>query len=88
MKHQILLALPLISSVVARPTIQRRSVPREHAHEDILRSVDALLKLDNPDNIQAAVFGLLGAAAAADGAGNIADPGEHLQDCPQIQTSY
>jgi hypothetical protein len=75
MKQHILLALSLIGTVVARPTFLKRSVPREHAHEDILRKVDTLLALNNPDNIQAAVFGLLGAAAAADGAGNIADPG-------------
>jgi hypothetical protein len=80
MKQHILLALSLIGAVVAHPTahMKKRSVPREHSHEDILRKVDALLAINNPDNIQAAVFGLLGAAAAADGAGNIADPGKFV----------
>lgn len=77
MKQQILLALPLLGAAMALPAAQmKRSVPREHAHEDILIKIDALLALNNPDNIQAAVFGLLGAAAAADGAGDIADPGK------------
>jgi hypothetical protein len=78
MKQQIFLALPLLGAVMALPATQmkKRSVPREHAHEDILIKIDALLALNNPDNIQAAVFGLLGAAAAADGAGDIADPGK------------
>lgn len=75
MKQTILFAVPLIGAAVAHPYIQKRAVPREHAHEDILRKVDVLLGLNNPDNIQAAVFGLLGAKAAAEGAGNIADPG-------------
>ncbi|KAF2011965.1 hypothetical protein BU24DRAFT_352891 [Aaosphaeria arxii CBS 175.79] len=52
----------------------KREVPQEHAHENILRAVNVLLQLDNPDNIQDAVFGLLGNAAAAQGIGNIADP--------------
>lgn len=76
MMQQFILALPLLGAVVAHPAALKRSVPREHAHEDLLRKVDVLLGLNNPDNIQAAVFGLLGAAAAATGAGNIADPGE------------
>lgn len=50
----------------------------EHSHEDILRTLRPVLALNNPDNIQDVVFGLLGAAAAKTGAGNIADP-----DCLQ-----
>ncbi|KAK2053831.1 hypothetical protein LY76DRAFT_523795 [Colletotrichum caudatum] len=46
-------------------------VPQEHSHEKYLRAVNALLKQDNPLNIQDAVFGLLGNAAAADGAGDV-----------------
>jgi hypothetical protein len=78
MKQQILFALPLMGAAMALPAAQmkKRSVPREHSHEDLLIAVDALLALNNPDNIQAAVFGLLGADAAADGAGDIEDPGE------------
>ncbi|GJC78439.1 hypothetical protein ColLi_01277 [Colletotrichum liriopes] len=46
-------------------------VPQEHSHEKYLRAVNALLKQDNPMNIQDAVFGLLGNAAAAAGAGDV-----------------
>ncbi|KAK1640774.1 hypothetical protein BDP81DRAFT_510131 [Colletotrichum phormii] len=46
-------------------------VPQEHSHEKYLRAVNALLKQDNPNNIQDAVFGLLGNAAAAAGAGDV-----------------
>ncbi|OBR02419.1 Ribosomal protein s17 [Colletotrichum higginsianum IMI 349063] len=46
-------------------------VPQEHSHEKYLRAVNALLKQDNPNNIVDAVFGLLGNAAAADGAGDV-----------------
>ncbi|GKT45352.1 uncharacterized protein ColSpa_05533 [Colletotrichum spaethianum] len=46
-------------------------VPQEHSHEKYLRAVNALLKQDNPMNIQDAVFGLLGNAAAAKGAGDV-----------------
>jgi hypothetical protein len=46
-------------------------VPQEHSHERFLQAVNVLLQLDNPDNIVDAVFGLLGNAAAAEGAGDI-----------------
>lgn len=49
----------------------RREVPQEHSHEDILQAVNTALKLDNPENIQDAVFSLLGNAAAAAGAGSV-----------------
>lgn len=78
MKQQILAALPLLGAVLARPAalIAKREVPGEHAHENVLQVVDKLLGLNNPDNIQASVFGLLGAAAGIKGAGNIADAGK------------
>ena len=78
MKQQILLTLPLLGAAVARPMLapKKREVPGEHAHENVLRVVDTLLAANNPDNIQASVFGLLGAAAGIKGAGNIADAGK------------
>lgn len=77
MKHQIL-ALALIGAVAARPAtlLKKREVPQEHSHRNIVIAVNDLLFQNNPDDIQDAVFGLLGAAAAANGAGNIADAGK------------
>lgn len=49
----------------------KREVPQEHSHEAILRNVNTNLKLDNPLEIQDAVFALLGNAAAAKGAPNV-----------------
>lgn len=43
----------------------------EHSHEKFLTSVRASLNLNNPDQIVDPVFGLLGNAAAAAGAGKI-----------------
>lgn len=81
MKQSLLYALPLIGAVVARPGVNRysftkREVPQEHAHRNINLQINDLLALNNPDEIQDAVFGLLGAKAAAEGAGNIADAGK------------
>ena len=50
-----------------------REVPQEHSHNTFLASVRASLALNNPDNIQDPVFGLLGSAAAAEGQGSITD---------------
>jgi hypothetical protein len=57
--------------LVPRYTIRGREVPQEHSHERFLISTNTNLKLDNPDAIADAVFGLLGDAAAATGAGAI-----------------
>lgn len=46
-------------------------VPQEHSHGFLIDAVNTNLKLNNPNNIQDAVFGLLGDAAAAAGAGTI-----------------
>lgn len=54
-----------------RVTKFRREVPQEHSHEPILQAVNTALKLDNPENIQDAVFSLLGNAAAIKGAGTV-----------------
>ncbi|KAG8726708.1 hypothetical protein FRC12_023156, partial [Ceratobasidium sp. 428] len=78
----VLLAVYLVSSCNALPILRTREVPQEHSHEAILRAANGALKIDNPDNIQDAVFGLLGNAAASTGKGNIADP-----DCLQTATA-
>ncbi|KAL3427335.1 hypothetical protein PVAG01_00844 [Phlyctema vagabunda] len=62
--------------------IRGREVPQEHSHEKFLVSVNTNLKLDNPDNIQDAVFGLLGNAAAAAGQGSITNT-----DCLKKETA-
>jgi len=61
-----------LSSALSVP-IYRREVPQEHSHEQILTVVKASLLLNNPDQIQDPVFGLLGNAAAAEGQGKITD---------------
>ncbi|KAH7091141.1 hypothetical protein FB567DRAFT_266533 [Paraphoma chrysanthemicola] len=83
MKHSVL-ALALIGAAAARPhsMSKKREVPQEHSHRNILNVVNTFLFQDNPDDIQDSVFGLLGAAAAAEGAGNIADA-----DCLQQATA-
>jgi hypothetical protein len=80
MKHSII-AAGLLGAVAARPDVNRysftkREVPQEHAHRNVNLVISDLLTLDNPDNIQDPIFGLLGAAAGIKGAGNIADAGE------------
>lgn len=82
MKYAIIFAAAL-SVASARPTrhhLFRREVPQEHSHEQFLRTVNTNLKIDNPNNIQDAVFGLLGNAAASAGQGNIADTGTSIND--------
>jgi hypothetical protein len=83
MKHSVL-ALALIGAVAARPTTKavKREVPQEHSHENIIISVNNSLMKNNPDDIGDAIFALLGAAAAAEGAGNIQDT-----DCLQLATA-
>lgn len=62
--------------------LQRREVPQEHSHEIFITVVNEFLKKNNPDNIQDAIFGLLGNAAASQGLGSISDP-----DCLQQATA-
>lgn len=45
--------------------------PQEHSHEAILQATQAMLELNNPLQIENAVFGLLGDAGAKGGAGNV-----------------
>ncbi|KAL1595103.1 hypothetical protein SLS60_009790 [Paraconiothyrium brasiliense] len=84
---QSIIALSLVGAVLGRPGVNRynfekREVPQEHAHRNVNLEVSKSLQLDNPDNIQDPIFGLLGAAAAKAGAGNIADA-----DCLQQATA-
>ncbi|KAJ4408572.1 hypothetical protein N0V91_003224 [Didymella pomorum] len=73
MKHQILTVM-LAGAVAASPIANlRREVPQEHSHRNINLAVNKAVQIDNPDNLGDAIFGLLGAAAAKKGAGNIAD---------------
>ncbi|KAJ8106845.1 hypothetical protein OPT61_g9275 [Boeremia exigua] len=83
MKYQILTVM-LVSAAAANPIaiLRKREVPQEHSHRNVLLDVNTLLAQNNPDNIGDAVFGLLGAAAAKNGAGSIADP-----DCLQQATA-
>lgn len=83
MKSQVL-AIMLAGAVAANPIaiLRKREVPQEHSHRNVLLDVNNLLAQDNPDNIQDAVFGLLGASAAQNGAGSIADA-----DCLQQATA-
>lgn len=91
MKQQFFSILPLLlGSVVAGPVQVRevkREVPQEHSHEAILIKIDELLGLNNPNQIQAAVFGLLGAAAASEGAGLIEDAGTLLVWLTKVESA-
>ncbi|KAK3318986.1 hypothetical protein B0H66DRAFT_623263 [Apodospora peruviana] len=51
--------------------VAKREVPQEHSHEPIVQAVNVALKLDNPLEIQDAIFALLGNKAAAEGAPNV-----------------
>jgi len=80
MKQTLICAAGLISAVAARPDVNKysfakREVPQEHAHRNVNLIVNDLIQLNNPNNVGDAIFGLLGAKAAAEGAGKIADPG-------------
>lgn len=91
MKYSEIVALSaLVASASARPglhsspfsrlhardmKVSKREVPQEQSHKPILDKAQEMLLLDNPDEIVDVVFGLLGNAAAAEGIGAIADPG-------------
>ncbi|KAL7932895.1 hypothetical protein V8C35DRAFT_65828 [Trichoderma chlorosporum] len=49
----------------------RREVPQEHSHDVFLTITNEALAKNNPKGIKDAVFGLLGDAAAAGGAGSV-----------------
>jgi hypothetical protein len=83
MKSQLITVM-LAGAVAANPIaiLRKREVPQEHSHRNIILAVDNLIQQNNPDNVGSAIFGLLGAAAAKKGAGNIADA-----DCLQQATA-
>ncbi|CAD6441298.1 a76876c6-9bdd-4910-9a3d-348ddf6af8f5 [Sclerotinia trifoliorum] len=54
--------------------LRGREVPQEHSHNRFLDGVRVNLNINNPNNIQDPVFGLLGNAAAIKGAGSITNP--------------
>lgn len=56
---------------IPRAMLRGREVPQEHSHNRFLDGVRVNLNLNNPAKIQDPVFGLLGNAAAAAGAGSI-----------------
>lgn len=86
MKYEIaatILAFALSSAnPVAYKALQAREVPQEHSHNKFLDLVRTSLASNNPQNIQDPVFGLLGNAAAAGGAGDVTD-----LDCLQQATA-
>lgn len=71
MKYQPLTFAALMGLAQASPSIRKREVPQEHSHEIYLNIVRDFLNLNNPKNIADPVFGLLGDAAAATGAGQV-----------------
>ncbi|KAI3400582.1 hypothetical protein diail_2785 [Diaporthe ilicicola] len=73
MKYQVTLVAFAGLAAARDVPMTKREVPQEHSHEAILSNVDTNLKLNNPQNIQDAVFSLLGNAAAAKGAPNVAN---------------
>lgn len=72
------ITLALVGAAAARPTalMTKREVPQEHAHRNVNLAVNKLLQQNNPDNVQDPLFALLGAKAAAEGAGKITDTGK------------
>jgi hypothetical protein len=70
----------LLAVASARPLAQpvgmmKREVPQEQSHKKFLDLVNTSLKVNNPDEIVDAVFGLLGNAAGSKGQGKITDTG-------------
>lgn len=60
----------------------RREVPQEHSHDIFLSITNEALAKSNPKGIKDAVFGLLGNAAAAGGAGSVTN-----LDCLKQETA-
>lgn len=78
----VTLLVCFVSGYSALPTLLKREVPQEHSHESIVRLCDQALKVNNPDNIFDAIFGLLDTDGATIGKGSIADP-----ECLQTATA-
>lgn len=69
-------------AVHRRSNIHKRQVPQEHSHDFVLTITNEFLQLDNPKGIVDAVFGMLGNAAAAEGAGDVTN-----LDCLKQETA-
>ena len=78
----ILLAVGLSSASPFAHQSHKREVPQEHSHNKFLDLVRTSLNLNNPQGIRDPVFGLLGNAAAAGGAGKVTN-----LDCLQQETA-
>ncbi|KPA35278.1 cell wall mannoprotein [Fusarium langsethiae] len=64
--------VPSLPKIASRSkTIRKRQVPQEHSHDIVLNITKEFLDLDNPKEIADPVFGLLGDAAAEEGAGKV-----------------
>ncbi|WVQ70420.1 uncharacterized protein L199_008647 [Kwoniella botswanensis] len=80
--------LPLLAGLASQTgavpiyTLIKREVPQEKSHASILQAVQTVLQQDNPLGIVDPVFGLLGNAAAAAGAGQVTNT-----DCLQQATA-
>jgi len=61
-------ATVLLAALVARAAAE---VPQEQSHRGVILTTQTFLQLNNPLGIVDPVFGLLGDAAAADGAGDV-----------------
>jgi formate dehydrogenase assembly factor FdhD len=66
----------------ARRNLAKRQVPQEHSHEIFLSITREFLNLNNPKGIADVVFGFLGNAAAAQGAGQVTN-----LDCLKQETA-
>ncbi|WWD10483.1 hypothetical protein V865_008619 [Kwoniella europaea PYCC6329] len=89
MQIQSLFALlPLVAGLAKQTgavpiySLIKREVPQEKSHASILQAVQTALQQDNPLGIVDPVFGLLGNAAAAAGAGQVTNT-----DCLQQATA-
>ncbi|EXJ56718.1 hypothetical protein A1O7_07062 [Cladophialophora yegresii CBS 114405] len=78
----VLLAVGLSAGSPFAHESHKREVPQEHSHNHFLDLVRTSLNLNNPRQIADPVFGLLGNAAAAGGAGRITN-----LDCLQQETA-
>ncbi|ETI26266.1 hypothetical protein G647_03043 [Cladophialophora carrionii CBS 160.54] len=78
----VLLAVGLSTASPFAHESHKREVPQEHSHNHYLDLVRTSLNLNNPKQIADPVFGLLGNAAAAGGAGQVTN-----LDCLQQETA-
>jgi hypothetical protein len=85
MRNEIAAVLLVVGLSTASPFAHqshKREVPQEHSHNHFLDLVRTSLNLNNPKQIADPVFGLLGNAAAAGGAGQVTN-----LDCLQQETA-